>query len=255
MSRQIGAPRLGVGISLVAALAVVIIGLHWAARFDLGGPEDWSRDGLRAWADDPLVVVATVARWIALGLAYYLAAVLIVLTTSGDSEKVGRMVPRRWIAPLAAALGIGVVTMSIASSGDGGPTEPSVPLTLQTSSAPLVLRPEAPLPSPAPVGSVIAPTSGAGNEIVTPESTEVVPASGPSDQSVVVRPGDSFWALAAEELIEAWGRPVTDAEIVPYWHTMIDANRDRLVEPGNPDLILPGQELAVPLVPPDPRAG
>jgi nucleoid-associated protein YgaU len=31
-----------------------------------------------------------------------------------------------------------------------------------------------------------------------------------------------------------------------YWRRLIDANRDRLVDPGNPDLLLPGQELVLP---------
>ena len=37
-----------------------------------------------------------------------------------------------------------------------------------------------------------------------------------------------------------------DAEITRYWRTLVEANRDRLVVPGNPDLVLPGQELALP---------
>jgi hypothetical protein len=31
-----------------------------------------------------------------------------------------------------------------------------------------------------------------------------------------------------------------------YWRRLIDTNRDRLVDPGNPDLLVPGQELVLP---------
>ena len=48
-----------------------------------------------------------------------------------------------------------------------------------------------------------------------------------------------FWADA--------GRPVpTDAEIDPYWRRLIEHNRDRLIDPANPDLIHPGQVFETP---------
>ena len=72
--------------------------------------------------------------------------------------------------------------------------------------------------------------------------------------SWTVGPGDSFWKIAEEELGDAWGRDdLTDAEVATYWRTLIAQNMDRLVEPGNPDLLFPGQELMLPIVPPAPR--
>jgi nucleoid-associated protein YgaU len=61
-----------------------------------------------------------------------------------------------------------------------------------------------------------------------------------------VRPGECFWSIAERVLTDNWGRAPTDAEIVPYWRRLIDANRLELVQPDNPDLILPGQVFAVP---------
>ncbi|MDQ3979133.1 MAG: LysM peptidoglycan-binding domain-containing protein, partial [Actinomycetota bacterium] len=64
-----------------------------------------------------------------------------------------------------------------------------------------------------------------------------------------VRPGESFWSIAEDVLGDAWGRPATDAEIVPYWQVLIETNRAVLVDEANPDLIFPGQVFTVPAVP------
>ncbi len=42
------------------------------------------------------------------------------------------------------------------------------------------------------------------------------------------------------------GRKPTDAEVAPYWQEVIDTNQDRYVQPGNPNLILPGQVIDLP---------
>lgn len=66
---------------------------------------------------------------------------------------------------------------------------------------------------------------------------------------VVVAPGDSFWTIAEAE-VSAADAPSPSAEVVaPYWRRLIEANQASLVEPGNPDLIHPGQRLTLP---PDP---
>lgn len=77
----------------------------------------------------------------------------------------------------------------------------------------------------------------------------VVAATAVGTSEVTVEPGDSFWSLAEEQLVASTGVDPTDAETVPYWLTMIEANQDRLVKPGNPNLILPGQQLCAPTVP------
>lgn len=66
----------------------------------------------------------------------------------------------------------------------------------------------------------------------------------------VVQHGDHLWGIAEKALEEAWGHPPADAQIIPYWQQLIDANRAALVDPGNPDLILPGQTFTVPPPPP-----
>jgi nucleoid-associated protein YgaU len=37
-----------------------------------------------------------------------------------------------------------------------------------------------------------------------------------------------------------------DAEVVPYWRAVIEANRDRLADRDNPSLVFPGQEFVLP---------
>jgi len=70
-----------------------------------------------------------------------------------------------------------------------------------------------------------------------------------------VRKGDHFWGIAKTTLADAWGRQPTDGEIVPFWRQLIETNTDRLLPPGDPDLIYPGQQFSVPPPPPDPNAG
>ena len=55
-------------------------------------------------------------------------------------------------------------------------------------------------------------------------------------------PGDSFWSLAVDAVGDG-ARPVA---VDDYWRRLIAANRARLVDPANPDLLYPGQVLAAP---------
>ena len=60
--------------------------------------------------------------------------------------------------------------------------------------------------------------------------------------------GDSFWSIAAQHVRSATGLAPSDAEVAPYWRVLIEANRDHLVVPGEPDLIHPGQVFTLPPV-------
>jgi LysM domain len=62
--------------------------------------------------------------------------------------------------------------------------------------------------------------------------------------SWTVEAGDSFWSIAAETLAEA-GETPTDRRVIGYWRRLVEANRGRLLDPGNPDLLVPGQELVL----------
>jgi DNA-binding SARP family transcriptional activator len=88
----------------------------------------------------------------------------------------------------------------------------------------------------------------------TEPSSPAPPPSAPTSPAdageVVVAPGDHFWSLAEDQLTAVLGRAPADDEIVPYWRDLIDANTDRLIEPGNPNLLHPGQHLLTPPVGP-----
>ena len=61
--------------------------------------------------------------------------------------------------------------------------------------------------------------------------------------------GDHLWLIAEEVLADAAGSVPDDDMVTDYWLTLIAANQDRLVAPDNPDLLLPGQVLAIPAPP------
>ena len=62
----------------------------------------------------------------------------------------------------------------------------------------------------------------------------------------VVSRSESFWSIAANRIEDVLHRPPTDPEVQVYWGRLIEANRERLVDPGNADLLYVGQTLSVP---------
>ncbi len=64
-----------------------------------------------------------------------------------------------------------------------------------------------------------------------------------------VKPGDDFWSISERTLSAAWGRLPTDREIGPYWLAVIAANQDSLPDPGNPNLLFPGEVVVLPSPP------
>jgi len=87
-----------------------------------------------------------------------------------------------------------------------------------------------------------------------PADTGPTPAPGPARVSEAdtwtIAPGDHVWRVAERTLAGAWERPPTDAETSTYLGALIEANHDRLVVPGHPDLVYAGQVFALPTPPP-----
>lgn len=67
----------------------------------------------------------------------------------------------------------------------------------------------------------------------------VTPARAPERHLVLVRPGDTLWAIAARQLPPT----AADRDVDRSWRRLATANRDRV---GDPDLIFPGTVLRVP---------
>ena len=87
---------------------------------------------------------------------------------------------------------------------------------------------------------------GADEQPTAPFPAAAVPED--ADARWTVEPGDSLWFIASSHLTDANGRAMTDAEIEPYWHQLIETNRDRLVNPDDPDLIFANQVFELPPV-------
>jgi hypothetical protein len=63
-----------------------------------------------------------------------------------------------------------------------------------------------------------------------------------------VQPGDHLWRVAEVIVSLDHGRTPRDADVESYLQRLVEANRSRLVQPDDPDLILPGQQLLLPPV-------
>ena len=79
-----------------------------------------------------------------------------------------------------------------------------------------------------------------------------VASNGTHVDTVTVEVGDHFWSIAEDTLAEQWGREATDSEVTPYWAELVEANKGKLLPPGDPDMIYPAQEFGLPAVPPNP---
>lgn len=79
-----------------------------------------------------------------------------------------------------------------------------------------------------------------------PAPSKSAPTAEDDMSTVVVEQGDNLWTIAEDRLEADLGREAADTEVAPYWRDVIDANEDRFVQPGNADLIHPGQDLVLP---------
>lgn len=182
------------------------------------------------------------------------------------------------------AVGVGLAAGVVVTTIPAAPTAPGVvggaavdvavmlPVEEPAAAAPagLALREPPPAPVPAPAaasravsgGPVDAPTAAAATAPWQTEAAATTPSQteGTSAGTAVahgqrngmrehlVAPGDHFWSIAEDAVARHRGRGGTDAEVRVYWEALVAANTDRLVVPGNPDLLLPGQQLLLPEV-------
>jgi nucleoid-associated protein YgaU len=96
-------------------------------------------------------------------------------------------------------------------------------------------------PAPGPVVEPSVTVTAAGAPGLPP-----APALPAVDATTwLVEAGDSLWSIAREVVHTA--RPdAADRTVTRYWRTLTEVNRTRLVDPGNPDLLVPGQQLTLP---------
>ncbi|MPZ89358.1 MAG: hypothetical protein GEU81_15080 [Nitriliruptorales bacterium] len=259
--------RLLVVVGWIALLCVTLLGLVALGDGPLGAPPLADPRAWSAWASSrpPLAAVFAVLRLAVLGLGWYLLAVSVIglvlrlvhlarLVAIADVITVP--VVRRL---LQGAIGVGLVTAAVTSVGTGRTPPPVSAAAIEMAA------------SPTPAAQIMAPSGGGTALIASPGSTletSSTPLQPPSTRPWVTRDpdpdpdptpehqaetrrwtvssGEHFWSIAEQVLEEAWRRPVEGHEIVPYWTSLIEANRDVLADPGNPDLVYPGQVFVLP---------
>lgn len=238
------------------AVATAIAGLH-AAGSALPPPPS-SPSAWRAWVSstDPVVAGFGVLRLLALAGAWYLALVTAASLVARllRIRPAVRVTDAVTVAPLRrllhASLGMTLTVGSFApAAGAGAPgNEVAVVRRLPGLSETAAVTRVVPLgtpatPSPEPTAARLTPT---------PSSVAAAgPVAARPDQPSTwrVKPGDHLWSVAERTLARARATRPDDADVAAYWRTVIERNRDRLVDPGNPDLLFPGQLLVLPAVP------
>ncbi len=234
---------------LVGSLAVLRLG----GSSDLAAPPLSSVGGLERWVDarDPATVAIALVRLGAEAAVWYLLALTVLHGTAAIVHRRSvHTVATVLTAPgvdrlLRAVLGAGaMVVLPLASPAGLAPATASGASVLD-------LTPVA-APTPDPVGTATMRPLGTpvrGTARMVPHRDPIDPPV-PLPRTWRVAPGESFWTIAEEQVAAARRRPVRPDELVPYWRAVIDANRHRLVDADDPDLILPGQVLELPPVPP-----
>jgi hypothetical protein len=94
-------------------------------------------------------------------------------------------------------------------------------------------------------------------ELEADHDAEVEPPGAPDDADEAgaahdavhrVEAGESLWSIARDALADHWDRAPSDTEVHGYWLQLVEHNRAGLADPDNPDLIFPGDEIALPEV-------
>jgi nucleoid-associated protein YgaU len=118
-----------------------------------------------------------------------------------------------------------------------------------TSTSPTAIGPATPPPSSAPTGPGSTGTSTDDPQFAPDATPHPQTPPEPHTETWTIAPGDHLWAVATATLADERGRSPGDGEIADYLAQLIEANRSRLADPNNPDLVYPGQVMQLPPVP------
>lgn len=241
----------------VAALSVAVVAL-WSAGGAWFAPPMTSWSGASRWYEEvgPARAVAVLVRAVGLGAALWLLAGAVLQLSAGVLRSrvlhgVADLVAPRslqrlvhGLAGLSLTAGLAVTAPSAGTPTDAGPgvavmRSADAPPDASGTATMRVLGdpPPAPAPTPSPAPPPAVPATPA-------------PAPPPAVDVVAVAAGDCFWSISADVLADSLGRPATEREVAAHWRRLVEANRDRLVDPANPDLLYPGQQLVLPAVTP-----
>jgi hypothetical protein len=198
------------------------------------------------------MVAFAVLRIVVVATAWYLLGVT-VIGSAARLLRWGRLVTIADLLTvpavrrlLQASLGLGLATAALGGMQPSMLQEPAAPTV---ASVELAAQRDASAAFGAGTHAAMTPLTGGGDVAMMRVVAEGGEQGGTAEQTWEVRPGEHFWSTAEQVLAQAWERPPTDAEVVPYWQALVQANRAALVDPGNPDLIVPGQVFTVPAPP------
>jgi hypothetical protein len=244
-------------VAWLGLLVGMVVALHRMGSGSLSTPPLLDRAALQRWLDgrDAVTVAFAVVRLVALVLGWY----LLVVTTVGLAARATRIPALVRLTDLATVPAVRRALGAVAGVG------------LSASAATLMAG--SLLPDQAPPAGEVSLSEGGVVLQRLPDQGDVVLRRLPDQEGSATmrvedrpggsegsttptewtaRPGDHLWHVAEATLAGAWGRAPSDAEVAPYWQQVVEANRGGLADPGNPDLILPGQVLQVPPPPPPP---
>jgi hypothetical protein len=175
-----------------------------------------------------LALLAEVMGWRRLGLVAVHALPRALRRTMTGGAQVG----------LVAGVLVGSASPVAAAAGRLSSPPPTATATMSQ-----IAGPSEPSVAP-PATATMVQLGPAGEERATtppPQPTSPPSPPGPPPTATtgewVVQPGESFWSIAESRVA---------GDVAPYWRQLIAANRDRLVAPDHPDLLIPGQNLVVP---------
>ncbi len=244
------------------ALGAAVVVLHVAGGAlplpPVGAPAEWS-----AWlvGRDPVVVAFAVVRLLALSAAWYGLVVTVVgvglrlVSAQHLAALVDRLtvVPLRRLVSATLAVGLSATTLAGTTAGAATTAVSAAPVSTTVVGGRAAALPGGP---PATVtmhrldAADTAPLASPPPTVATGAKVEATPGTAAPRATAdtwTVAPGQCFWSIAEAALARAWGRPPTATEIVAYWHRLIEANRAELADPGNADLVFPGQVFALPV--------
>lgn len=220
--------------------------LRLAATGDLASPPLGSLDDLAAWSDarEPAAAGIAIVRLVAELAVWYLLAVSAlhvastVLRASGGHRAADALTTPGVRRLVRAGLGLGLAAASSVSGQEEAGAPGTVTMT-PVAEAPLVIQTRIEDP-----GGTATMRPQVAQETGVAQMAPVAPTTW------TVAPGESLWTIAEDLLADAWQRQPTHAETDPFWRALVEANRSRLADPADPDLIHPGQVFEVPPLPP-----
>ena len=244
-------------------LAFLAATAHWAYRLDLGGSHPPTEPGeFYRWVGQvppelvamELVRVSVFLACIALIVSSASGLMVSVLHPGRVSSALLRLVPALIRGGIETAAGVGLTGVLIMGPIHVVGADPLPPATVVMER--IDPPPSVDGPSPGPDRDHLATMTLLGEAPTNPSdreqvrrlrSEELAVASGDHARSEfwTVAPGDNLWDIA-EATVGSDSTGTDPSAVLRYWHHLIEANRSRLIDPGNPDLILPGQSLILP---------